>query len=100
MDDLTPRRGRVSLGPGQVRAIDRTLLEWVADASPGDRVPEPWRWARSPTRSVILSLVDLGVIPRPDPGTDMSALLAAASTAARAWLDAHPEQPGSAPAVE
>lgn len=69
---------------------DRALVEWVADASPGDRVPEPWRWARSPTRSVILTLVDLDVIVNPKPGTDLDVVVREASEAARAWLDAHP----------
>jgi hypothetical protein len=100
MDHPMPRRDGTSLRQGQVRARDRALVEWVADASPGDRLPEPWRWARSPTRSVILTLVELGVIPTPEPGTDMSVLVAAASTAARAWLDAHPAEGGPARALE
>jgi hypothetical protein len=66
------------------------LVQWVADASPGDRVPEPWRWARSPTQSVILTLVDLGVIAIPKPGTDLKVVVSEASTAARTWLEAHP----------
>ncbi|HWF73317.1 MAG TPA: hypothetical protein VG186_08230 [Solirubrobacteraceae bacterium] len=75
-------------------------MQWVAEATPGDRVPEPWRWARSPTRSVILTLVDLGVIEKPQPGTDMTELVTEASAAARAWLDEHPADGGPAPALE
>jgi hypothetical protein len=71
-------------------------VEWVADATPGDRVPEPWRWARSPTRSVILTLVDLGVIENPELGTDVAVVVREASAAARAWLEAHPAEGGSA----
>jgi hypothetical protein len=71
-------------------------VEWVADASPGDRVPEPWRWARSPTRSVILTLVDLGVIKPPKLGTALSVVVSEASAAARAWLEAHPAVGGPA----
>ncbi|MEA2198561.1 MAG: hypothetical protein QOJ25_2612 [Solirubrobacteraceae bacterium] len=65
-------------------------MEWVAGASPGDRIPEPWRWAHSPTRSVILTLVDLGVIAAPTPGTDLTVVVSEASAAAREWLEAHP----------
>jgi hypothetical protein len=86
--------------PRHVRARDHALVEWVANASPGDRVPEPWRWARSPTRSVILTLVDLGVISQPEPGTDMTALVGEASAAARAWLETNPleeDSPARAP---
>jgi hypothetical protein len=66
------------------------LVQWVADASPGDRIPEPWRWARSPTQSIILTLVDLGVIAAPKLGTDLKMVVGDASTAARTWLEAHP----------
>lgn len=65
-------------------------MQWVADASPGDRIPEPWRWARSPTQSIILTLVDLGVIALPRPGTDLTVVVSEASAAAKTWLEAHP----------
>jgi len=84
-----PRRVRVPLGPAPVRQRDRALVEWVAAAAPGDRFPEPWRWARSPNQSVILTLVDLGVIASPAPGTELSEVVRDASVAARAWLEAH-----------
>jgi len=100
MDHLPPRRDGINPGPPRVRARDRALVEWVADATPGDRVPEPWRWARSPTRSVILTLVDLGVIATPQPGTDLTVLVTDASAAARAWLEAHPAGSGPAPVAE
>jgi hypothetical protein len=85
----------MSPDPSHVTARDRALVEWVANASPGDRVPEPWRWARSPTRSVILTLVDLDVIEKPQLGTDMTALVGEASAAARAWLEANPADGGA-----
>lgn len=66
------------------------LLEWVANASPGDQIPEPWRWSHKPTWSVIISLVSLGIIKTPQPGTEMAVLAGEASAAARAWLEAHP----------
>lgn len=76
----------------QVRPRDRELVEWVANATPGDKIPEPWRWASSPTRSIILTLVDLEVIPRPAPGTDLTVVVTEASAAAVAWLEAHPQR--------
>jgi hypothetical protein len=90
MDPLTPRRDGKPVGQTGVNSRDRSLVEWVADAAPGDRVPEPWRWARSPTQSVILTLVDLGVITSPTPGTELGVVIREASEAARAWLGAHP----------
>jgi hypothetical protein len=90
MDYPTPRQAGRSPEPPRVRSRDRALVEWVADAAPGDRIPEPWKWARSPTRSVILTLVDLGVIAHPEPGTDLSVVVSDASAAARSWLGAHP----------
>ncbi len=98
MDHLLPRQvgatGPAEPRPRRVRARDRELIEWVAAAAPGDRVPEPWRWARSPTRSVLLILADLGVIPTPVPGADVTALVRDAAVAARAWLEANPPDRG------
>lgn len=92
MDDpLPPRPAGSTPRTPIIRSRDRELVQWVARAAPGDRVPEPWKWAKSPTRSVILTLVDLGVIESPKPGTDMTELVGQASAAARAWLEAHPE---------
>jgi hypothetical protein len=39
---------------------------------------------------VILTLVDLGVITNPKPGTELGVVIREASEAARAWLGAHP----------
>jgi len=72
-----------------VKQRDRALVEWVANASAGDRVPEPWRWAPRPTHSVILTLIDVGVIVNPPPGSDQAAVVREASAAARTWLDEH-----------
>ena len=92
--------GRPSPGPEQVHPHDRALVEWVATASPGDRIPEPWKWASSPTQSVILRLIDLRVIPVPAAGTDRAEVVRDAAAAARAWLEAHPRDEGSGPAAE
>jgi hypothetical protein len=90
MDPMMPRPAGTSPPQHQVRPRDRALVEWVAEATPGDKIPEPWRWAKSPTQSVILTLVDLEVIAKPEPGTELTAVVTEASVAARAWLDAHP----------
>jgi hypothetical protein len=90
MDLQMPRRAGTSPGIPRVRSRDRGLVEWVASATPGDRIPEPWRWARSPTESIILTLIDLEVIAKPAPGTDLPVVVSEASAAARAWLEAHP----------
>ncbi|MCA1690481.1 MAG: hypothetical protein LC720_08675 [Actinobacteria bacterium] len=74
------------------------MIEWVASAAPGDRVPEPWRWARSPTQSVLLILFELGVTDRPAPDADPAMLVRDAAAAARTWLDEHPPAPVPAPA--
>jgi hypothetical protein len=90
--------GRPSPGPEDVHPHDRALVEWVATASPGDRIPEPWKWASSPTQSVILRLIDLRVIPVPPAGTDRADVVRDAGAAARAWLEAHPRDRGPGPA--
>jgi hypothetical protein len=82
--------GRPSPGPERITPYDRALVEWVANASVGDRIPEPWKWASSPTQSVILRLVDLRVIKAPAQGTDNGDVVREAAVAARAWLEAHP----------
>ena len=97
MEHLKPRPVGTSRGPRRVEPRERALVEWVANASPGDRMPEPWRWAHKPTSSVIVTLVDLGVIARPEPGADITAWKQAASAAARVWLEAHPADGGLAP---
>jgi hypothetical protein len=88
------RNGRPSPGPARVHPHDRGLVEWVATAQPGDRIPEPWRWASSPTQSVILRLIDLRVIGAPGEGVDNAEVVRDAAVAARAWLEAHPRDPG------
>jgi len=45
----------------------------------------------------MITLVDLGVIKSPEPGTEMTVLTREASAAARVWLQAHPADGGSAP---
>ena len=71
------------------------LVEWVAQASVGDEFPEPYRWARTPLQSVILTLADLGVMTCPAPGTPWAAIADEASTAARAWLAENPAGGGA-----
>jgi hypothetical protein len=94
MEHLKPRPLGTSRGPRHVEPRERVLVEWVASASPGDQIPEPWRWGHKPTWSVIMTLVDLGVIASPEPDTDMTALTREASAAARVWLHAHPADGG------
>jgi hypothetical protein len=100
MDHMMPRQAGDNPPRWRVRSRDRALVEWVAAATPGDRIPEPWRWAQHPTQSVILTLVDLDVLEPPKPGTDLTVLLREASAAARSWLEAHPAEEGSPPAPE
>ena len=95
MDHLGPRPVGGQPDAREVRPRDRALIAWVAAASPGDRVPEPWRWARSPTESVLLILFELGVIERPPIDGDRAAQVREAAVAARAWLDAHPPRGGA-----
>ncbi len=96
VDHLKPRPVGGQPEVREIRPRERGLIEWVAAATPGDRVPEPWRWARSPTESVLLILFELGVIDRPPTDGDRAAAVREAAVAARAWLDAHP--PGTRPA--
>jgi hypothetical protein len=80
-----------------VSLSDRYLVEWVAQASIGDAFPEPWRWASDPIESIIRTLVGLGVIEKPAPDADLARVAREASTAARAWLEAHPTAPPPEP---
>jgi len=99
MEHLKPRPVGKVQGPRHVEARERVLVEWVANATPGDQIPEPWRWASRPTWSVIITLVDIGVIPSPGSDVDMTVLTHEASVAARVWLEAHPADGGSLPAA-
>jgi hypothetical protein len=72
--------------PDPVRLSDWLLVEWVANAAPGDPFPEPWSHAHSPLQSMVRQLVELGVIPPPAPGTPVATIARDATTAAKAWL--------------
>jgi len=72
---------------------DWVLVEWVAEAKPGDPFPEPWGNAHAPLQAMIGRLVELGVIAIPAPDTDVATIAAEASAAARLWLQAHPKPP-------
>jgi hypothetical protein len=86
---------------GTISVRDRLLIEWVAQAKVGDALPPPWSDSRSPLRSVVRTLIMLGVIENPDPGTPLATVASDASAAARVWLEAHPPEPeGPAPDVE
>jgi hypothetical protein len=76
--------------PDPVRQSDRRLVEWVANAKPGDPFPEPWSHAHSPLQSMLLQLADLGVMQPPAPGTDVATIASDASAAAKRWLEQHP----------
>jgi len=91
-DDPQPnaQAGRPSPGPLLITPHDRSLVEWVATASVGDRIPEPWKWASSPFQSMILRLIDLRVIAAPPNGADRGDVVREAAAAARAWLEANP----------
>jgi hypothetical protein len=85
--------GRPSPGPEQITPHDRALVEWVAGASVGDRIPEPWKWASNPFQSVVLRLIDLRVIAAPPQGADRGDVVRDAADAARTWLAKHPRNP-------
>jgi len=91
-DDPSAQRtpGRPSPGPLLITPHDRSLVEWVASASAGDRIPEPWKWASNPFQSMILRLIDLRVIAAPPNGADRADVVRDAAVAARAWLEANP----------
>jgi hypothetical protein len=75
-----------------LKPTELALVQWVAQASVGDQLPEPWRWARNPMESVIRMLVDLEVMAYPPPGTEWAAVAQEAAAAARRWLDDHPQE--------
>jgi len=77
--------------PDRLRHGDWVLVGWVAEAKPGDPFPEPWCNAHSPMQAMIGQLVDLGVIERPAPGTDVATIARETSAAAKRWLQTHPE---------
>jgi hypothetical protein len=74
---------------------DRALVEWVANASVGDRIPPPWSYASRPLESMVRTLAVLGVIERAPQGSDWAAIARGAGPAARAWLERNP--PGDLP---
>lgn len=77
-------------GPEGPSLRHRLLVEWVAQASVGDPLPEPWSYASDPLESMIRTLQELGVIDRPEPGTALADVARGATVAARTWLDEHP----------
>lgn len=89
-DDVQANRTMRVDRPPPIPARDRMLVEWVAQASLGDAIPEPWSYARSPLESIIRTLALLGVIGPPEPGVTWAAIAREAGPQARAWLDAHP----------
>ncbi len=89
--------GSSSERPAPISVRDRLLIEWVAQAKVGDPLPPPWSDSRAPLRSVVRTLVMLGVIERPDPEASLASIARDASAAARAWLQAHPAEPPQAP---
>jgi hypothetical protein len=93
--------GSSTEAPAPISVRDRLLIEWVAQAKVGDPLPPPWSDSRSPLRSVVRTLMLLGVIEAPDPDTPLATVARDASAAARVWLEAHPPEPeGPAPEVE
>lgn len=72
--------------PRRVALRDRLLVEWVAEAKVGAPFPEPWSQASKPRESIICTLVELGVIEMPAPGTDPATVAREASAAAERWL--------------
>jgi hypothetical protein len=75
--------------PSRLTATERSLVEWVAQASAGQPLPEPWRWARNPMESVIRTLVELGVMAPFPTGTDWASVADDAAAASRRWLAEH-----------
>jgi hypothetical protein len=74
----------------QVRPAERALIEWVATASFGDEIPEPWGYAMSPHESVLRTLVACEVIALPAPGFDAEAIVYGSGAEAKAWLRDNP----------
>lgn len=75
-------------------AKDRRLVEWVAGASVGDTIPEPWCYASRPLESIVRTLATLGVIERAPQGSDWAALARTAGPHAREWLERTPREGG------
>jgi hypothetical protein len=76
--------------PDPIRPSDRALAEWVANAKPGSKYPEPWCQAHSPLQSIIAHLAELGVMELPKPGTDIAQVARDATAAAKDWLERNP----------
>jgi hypothetical protein len=76
--------------PDPIRPSDRALVEWVANAKPGTKYPEPWCHAHSPLQSIIAHLNELGVMPLPAPGTEIAQVARDATAAAKDWLARNP----------
>lgn len=76
--------------PLRLSIRDRALVEWVAHASVGDPIPEPWSYASQPLVSIIRTLQLHGVIDKPAPDAPLAQVAREASASARAWLDEHP----------
>jgi hypothetical protein len=74
--------------PG-LTATEWSLVRWVAQASVGEPLPEPWRWARSPMESVIRTLVEIGVMDPPPANVEWGAVAGEAAAAARRWRAEH-----------
>ncbi len=81
--------------PREVSAKDRHLVEWVAQASLGDRLPEPWSYASRPLESIVRTLAALGVIERAPQGSDWAAIAREAGPKAREWLERNPPREGA-----
>lgn len=79
--------------PDPIRLSDRLLVEWVAQAAPGDAFPEPWSYAHSPLQSMVRHLVELGVLEPPVTGTPVAQIARDATAAAKLWLERHPPPP-------
>jgi hypothetical protein len=83
----------------KVSAKDRALVEWVAGASVGDTIPQPWCYASRPLESIVRTLATLGVIERAPQGSDWAAIARTAGPHARAWLERNPPAGGGGAAT-
>jgi hypothetical protein len=93
--------GSSTEGPATLSVRDRLLVEWVAQAKVGDPLPPPWSDSRTPLRSVVRTLIMLGVIDTPDADASLASIARDASAAARVWLQDHPAAPQQpAPEIE
>jgi hypothetical protein len=82
-----------------VSAKDRALVEWVAGASVGDKIPPPWCYASNPLESMVRTLAMIGVLPRAPQGSDWASIARGAGPHARAWLESNPPPARPAPAA-